>query len=168
MTLTSKTARGLAALTLALPLVAASVAPATAASTDLLVDAHRPFPPGFGRSYGYPYGSPSTSSYADIDARVATAEESAGIVEITTTIDFGAAQAAGTGIVLSRDGIVVTNHHVVEGATSISVTSPATGEEYDARVLATADRVLSGDESGALVIGDTGFQGVTLGTAPVA
>jgi S1-C subfamily serine protease len=44
-------------------------------------------------------------------------------------------RAAGTGMVLTSDGEVLTNRHVVKGETSISVTVPATGRTYSARVV---------------------------------
>ena len=56
-----------------------------------------------------------------MDATDATAEQSTGLVLISTTVDFGAGEAAGTGMVIDSSGIVVTNHHVVEGATDIEV-----------------------------------------------
>src|SRR5436309_2739443 len=46
-----------------------------------------------------------------------------------------AGRAAGTGIVLTSDGLVLTNNHVVAGATSISVTSIGTGKDYTATVV---------------------------------
>ncbi len=61
----------------------------------------------------------------------ATAAQTAGLVEITSTLTNG--KGAGTGIVLSADGLVVTNHHVVAGATSVEVTVVATGKTYTAR-----------------------------------
>ena len=45
--------------------------------------------------------------------------------------------AAGTGIVLSSDGLVLTNNHVVAGATSISVTDVGNGQTYSASVSGT-------------------------------
>ena len=78
--------------------------------------------------------SPTT---AGLDATDATAEQSTGLVLISTTVDFGAGEAAGTGMVIDSSGIVVTNHHVVEGATDIEVTIASTGETYAAEVLGT-------------------------------
>ncbi|WP_182346548.1 S1C family serine protease [Tomitella gaofuii] len=44
-------------------------------------------------------------------------------------------RGAGTGIILTADGVVLTNNHVVSGSRSISVTVPSTGAEFDAEVL---------------------------------
>ncbi len=60
---------------------------------------------------------------------------SKGLVDVVTTVGYDGAQGAGTGIVLSADGLVLTNHHVVTGATSIRVTDVGNGETYDATVL---------------------------------
>jgi S1-C subfamily serine protease len=46
-------------------------------------------------------------------------------------------QAAGTGMVLTSDGEVLTNNHVVDGATSITVTVLSTGQSYEATVVGT-------------------------------
>lgn len=42
---------------------------------------------------------------------------------------------AGSGMVVGSDGLLVTNYHVVEGSTTISVTIAATGAQYQAAVL---------------------------------
>jgi S1-C subfamily serine protease len=64
----------------------------------------------------------------------ATAAVSKGLVDITTTLS-GGSRGAGTGVVLSADGLVLTNHHVVEGATSVRATDVGNGQTYDATVL---------------------------------
>ncbi len=71
---------------------------------------------------------PSTASQ---DATDATEEQSTGVVQITSTLTHGT--SAGTGLVLDADGTVVTNHHVVEGATAIEVRVVTTGRAYSAR-----------------------------------
>jgi S1-C subfamily serine protease len=58
----------------------------------------------------------------------------AAIVDIDTTLTGGAA-AAGTGIVLTSTGEVLTNNHVIAGARSISVRVTATGRTYPAQVI---------------------------------
>ncbi|QSR25774.1 septum formation initiator [Nocardioides aromaticivorans] len=60
----------------------------------------------------------------------ASAEQSTGIVQITSTLTNGT--GAGTGLVLDADGTIVTNHHVVDGATRIEVTVVSTGQAYRA------------------------------------
>ena len=69
------------------------------------------------------------------DQSAAAAAVSKGLVDINTTIGFDGAQGAGTGIVLSADGLVLTNHHVVAGATAIRATDVGNGKTYEATVL---------------------------------
>src|SRR5579859_1944067 len=58
------------------------------------------------------------------------------VVDITTTFvsGGGSGTAAGTGIILTSMGEVLTNNHVVEGATSITVQVPSSGATYRASV----------------------------------
>jgi S1-C subfamily serine protease len=58
----------------------------------------------------------------------------AAIVDINTTLG-GGASAAGTGMVLTPSGEVLTNNHVIFGALSISVQLTSTGASYSARVV---------------------------------
>src|SRR6478609_3865745 len=128
MTIPTRVKRPLAAAAagaLVLPLSVAAASPAAAGS--VLVDRGWP-------SYGHV--SPYLAA-GSLDTTEATAEQSAGLVTITSDVEFGAGEAAGSGIVIGGDGLVVTNHHVVEGATSIRVTVVTTGRTYDAEVLGT-------------------------------
>ena len=58
-----------------------------------------------------------------------------GVVLVTTNLAYQGANAAGTGIVLTKSGEVLTNNHVIRGATAITVIVPATGKRYSASVL---------------------------------
>ncbi|HEX6549004.1 MAG TPA: trypsin-like peptidase domain-containing protein [Candidatus Dormibacteraeota bacterium] len=61
------------------------------------------------------------------------------VVDINTVIQ-GVTQngeAAGTGMIVSANGEVVTNNHVVQGATQIKVSIPNHPGTYNARVMAT-------------------------------
>jgi S1-C subfamily serine protease len=58
-----------------------------------------------------------------------------GIVVIETNLAYQNAAAAGTGIVLTSSGEVLTNNHVINGATTVKVVIPSTGRTYTARVL---------------------------------
>lgn len=59
----------------------------------------------------------------------------AGVVLINTNLGVEGGSAAGTGIVLTKTGEVLTNNHVIEGATTIKVTVPATNRTYTADVI---------------------------------
>jgi serine protease Do len=48
-------------------------------------------------------------------------------------------QAVGSGVILSKDGYVLTNNHVIKGADEITVTT-SEGEEYEAEVVGTDPR----------------------------
>ncbi len=64
---------------------------------------------------------------------------------IETNLAYQNAAAAGTGIVLTSSGEVLTNNHVINGATTVKVVIPSTGRTYSARVLGyskTADVAL--------------------------
>jgi S1-C subfamily serine protease len=57
------------------------------------------------------------------------------LVDINVTFGYQSAQGAGTGIVLTSKGEVVTNNHVINGATKISVTDIGNGKTYSADVV---------------------------------
>ena len=68
-----------------------------------------------------------------------------GVVVIDTNLAYQGGAAAGTGMVLTSSGEVLTNNHVITGATAIKVVVPRTGHTYKARVLGydrTADVAL--------------------------
>ena len=88
---------------------------------------------GYG-SYG---GYAAYGGYATPDSQQATARESAGVVLIDTVLPYQNAQAAGTGMVLTASGQVLTNYHVVEGAGTITVTVATTGQSYQASLVGT-------------------------------
>ena len=86
----------------------------------------------------------SVSGSTDTAKVVAAVENS--VVEITTeTVTtsnfFGqyVTQGAGSGVVVSSDGYIVTNNHVVDGATNIKVTL-ANKTTYDATVVGTDEK----------------------------
>ncbi|WP_323095638.1 S1C family serine protease [Intrasporangium sp. YIM S08009] len=57
------------------------------------------------------------------------------MVNVLTSLDHGREEGAGTGIVLTASGRVLTNDHVIAGAASIAVVDLATGRRYPARVI---------------------------------
>jgi S1-C subfamily serine protease len=73
--------------------------------------------------------SPSTSAIASkVDPAV---------VDVTSTLAFQNGTAAGTGMVITSSGEVLTNNHVVEGASKITVQIDGKGPSYPAKVLGT-------------------------------
>ncbi|MGN6753180.1 MAG: S1C family serine protease [Intrasporangium sp.] len=68
-------------------------------------------------------------------ATQATAAQVVGVVNILTTVDYGQNEAAGTGIVLTSNGRILTNNHVIDGATSITAVDLTTGHRYTASVV---------------------------------
>jgi S1-C subfamily serine protease len=77
-------------------------------------------------------GSANTAGPSDASSIAATVEPA--LVDVNVTFD-GQEPGAGTGIVLTSNGEVLTNNHVVEGATSISVTDIGNGKTYAATVV---------------------------------
>jgi S1-C subfamily serine protease len=82
-----------------------------------------------------------------IDAQAVAAKVDPAVVDINTLFvsGNGSGQAAGSGIILTSNGEVLTNNHVVEGATSISVHVQGRSGSYPAQVLGvdpTADVAL--------------------------
>ncbi len=58
-----------------------------------------------------------------------------GIVDVNTTLGDANERAAGTGIVLTPNGEILTNNHVINGATQISVTDIGNNQTYQANVV---------------------------------
>jgi S1-C subfamily serine protease len=57
-----------------------------------------------------------------------------GVVDVNTTLGYEGGTAAGTGMLLTSTGRVLTNNHVIRGATAIHVTIPG-GRTYTATVV---------------------------------
>jgi S1-C subfamily serine protease len=69
---------------------------------------------------------------------LASVDPSAGVLEVSAAGASGPVR--GTALAVTEGGIVVTHHHVVDGATAIVVTDPATGLRSSASVLAADAR----------------------------
>ena len=78
-------------------------------------------------------GSSGSSGPSDVNAIASKVDP--GLVDINTTVGYQGEQAAGTGIVLSANGVILTNNHVISGATSISVTDVGNHKTYSAKVV---------------------------------
>jgi len=58
-----------------------------------------------------------------------------GLVIINTTLQYSSEQAAGTGMVINANGLVLTNNHVIENATKITATVASTDKNFVAKVV---------------------------------
>ena len=47
----------------------------------------------------------------------------------------------GSGVIISEDGYIVTNYHVIENASNLKIISSA-GEEYDATIIGSDQRMI--------------------------
>lgn len=104
---------------------------------------------------GAPGGSPSDSAQGGSPA---SDGQLTGLVRIASTLKYEGGKAAGTGMILTSDGEVITNHHVVEGSTNLRVTVMSTGTSYVATVVGTDAK----DDIAVLQIQDaSGLQTVT-------
>jgi S1-C subfamily serine protease len=85
----------------------------------------------------YTGGWPGAGSAFSGQVTTASDAQQTGVVNIDVVL--GRTQrAAGTGMVLTANGEVLTNRHVVEGETAMAVTIPATGHTYPAHLVGVA------------------------------
>ncbi len=78
--------------------------------------------------------TPSTNpSTGGTSADAVAAKVDPAIVDINTVV--GSSQAAGTGMIISSTGEILTNHHVVSQSTSITVTVQGRSQAYPAHVV---------------------------------
>jgi S1-C subfamily serine protease len=146
----------IAALALVLFSAGIGAAVATAMHKDSTQNASSTFPnfPGFGNggtgngssngsnpfgngsngggSNGSGSGSSSTGS-GSLNANAIASKVTPAIVNVNTTLAQG--RAAGTGIVISSSGLMVTNNHVIADSTSIKVDIGGTGNTHSAHVI---------------------------------
>jgi S1-C subfamily serine protease len=81
---------------------------------------------------GLAVSGPSKTPTSEIASKV-----DPGVVDVTTNLAYQNAELEGTGMVLSPSGLVLTNNHVIEGASTISVRDVGSGKRYTATVLGT-------------------------------
>jgi S1-C subfamily serine protease len=75
-------------------------------------------------------GSSSVLNPASVEAKVEP-----GLVDITATLKYASEAAEGTGMVINAGGLVLTNNHVIDGATSVTATLAGSGRPFQARVI---------------------------------
>lgn len=86
-----------------------------------------------------------------------------GVVDISTTLGYKSEFGAGTGIVLSSSGVILTNNHVIRGATNVRVTDVDNGQTYPATVVGYD---IAHDVAVLKLTGASGLKTMTLGSTP--
>ena len=99
----------------------------------------------------------TTLTTSQIEAKV-----DPGVVDVVSTLGYQGGTAAGTGMVLTSTGEVLTNNHVIEGATAIKVTDVGNGRTYTAKVVGY-DKTQ--DVAVLQLTGASGLQTVSLSSA---
>ena len=107
-------------------------------------------------------GNTSTGAGAPSDISAIATKVDPALVDINTNLSYEDEQAAGTGMVLTSDGEILTNNHVIDGATSISVTDVGNGKTYTGKVVGY-DR--TGDVAVVQLTGASGLQTVSTTTS---
>jgi S1-C subfamily serine protease len=104
-------------------------------------------------------GNTSTSS---INPQSVAAKVGPGVVDITSGLRYTGQVFEGTGIVLSPGGLVLTNNHVVNGATRLTVTVISSGRQYRAQIVGTD---ASQDIALIRLVGASGLKTVQIGNS---
>lgn len=104
-------------------------------------------------------GSSNVATVASVSGPV-VARVDAQLVDINTQIDGGEGAAAGTGMVLTPSGMVLTNNHVIQEASNIEATDIGNGQTYAAKVIGYDERR---DIAVLQLEGASGLASVTLG-----
>jgi S1-C subfamily serine protease len=83
--------------------------------------------------------SGSGASSAPLNAAAVARKVDPGLVDITATLKYNGETAEGTGMIVSADGLVLTNNHVIDQATKVQVTLVTQGAtpaaSYSAKVV---------------------------------
>jgi len=84
-----------------------------------------------------PWAPQSSTGAANepLDLPALAAAVNPAVVDINTQLGISNGEGAGTGIVLSPSGEVLTNNHVISGATTITATDVGNGQTYPATVV---------------------------------
>jgi S1-C subfamily serine protease len=90
---------------------------------------------GSGSSGGSAGGSGGTTSGGPADVSSIAGKVAPGLVDVNSNFSYQGSAGAGTGIVISSNGEVLTNNHVIDGATQITATDIGNGRTYKATVV---------------------------------
>jgi S1-C subfamily serine protease len=96
-----------------------------------------------------------------LSADTIAARTNPGLVDVISTLGYQRGTAEGTGMVLTANGEVLTNNHVIAGATAIKVRDVGNGRTYTANVVGYSD---SNDVAVLKLQGASGLSTVSIGS----
>src|SRR5579859_7890902 len=114
---------------------------------------------GLGTFFGLLAATASSRSGTLTTAQIASQTDPA-LVDIVSSLGLQQAESAGTGLVLTPSGEILTNNHVIKGATAIRVTDIGNGHTYRAKVVGYDQ---SRDIAVLQLVGASGLQTAALG-----
>jgi S1-C subfamily serine protease len=82
-----------------------------------------------------PFSEAPAAPTQPVDPSATVAQVGPQLVDINTQLGYQSAVGAGTGIVIDPNGGVLTNNHVIAGATDIHATDIGNGQTYDVDVI---------------------------------
>jgi S1-C subfamily serine protease len=106
--------------------------------------------------------APASGAAGTAAVRQAVSKVGPGVVLINSTLQYSSEAAAGTGMVINADGLVLTNNHVIAGSTKLTARVTATGRTYPATVIGY-DK--TGDIALIRLRGASGLKTVPLGNS---
>ncbi len=118
--------------------------------------------PGTVSSRDIPTPSDNAAGSKTLNRAIVERKVKPGLVDITATLKYDSETAQGTGMILSPSGLVLTNNHVIDQATSVTATLVSSGKAFQARVVGYDIR----DDVALLqLIGAAGLPAVSFGNS---
>jgi S1-C subfamily serine protease len=99
---------------------------------------------------------------ASLSTAAIAAKTDPGLVDVISTLGYQSGTAYGTGMVLTPDGEVLTNNHVIAGATAVHVRDIGNGRTYTAKVVGYDD---TDDVAVLQVQGASGLSTASIGSS---
>jgi S1-C subfamily serine protease len=107
----------------------------------------------------------ATAGSGSLSTAEIASQTNPGLVDVISTLGYQQATAEGTGMVLTSNGEVLTNNHVVAGATSIKVRDIGNDRTYTAKVVGYSE---SNDVAVLQLAGATDLSTITIGNSSTA
>jgi S1-C subfamily serine protease len=104
----------------------------------------------------------ASSGSSPLTATEIATQTDPGLVDVISTLGYQHGTAEGTGMVLTPNGEILTNNHVVAGSTSVKVRDIGNGKTYPAKVVGYSD---NDDVAVLQLTGASGLSTVSIGNS---